>query len=160
MFVGEGLFQEVRWDKPSLIFDVRTRVQQVLAFTRPAFVWTSQLLGAWVKTAHSMGMASFHLRANVRKSPRQFSTYLFPKWVTDNCSTGIKLHASRKGTSSYMHLGGNIYNREKKSFLLIGEKWRTPQVSFLFLTPSNLRSVCSSPRNSVSERILSCIMSL
>lgn len=52
-----------------------------------------------------------------------------------------------------------IYTKGRRKVLLI-EKWRIPQVSFLFLTPNNHRSVCSSPRNPVTERILSCILSL
>lgn len=92
-----------------------------------------------------MGMASFHLRANVRKSCRQFPTYLFPKWVTDNCSAGIKLHTSRKGTGSQMHLGGNIYNKEKTSFVNRRKMKDTPSV-FLISDPQQFQKCLFLPK--------------
>lgn len=92
-----------------------------------------------------MGMASFHLRANMRKSCRQFSIYLFPKWVTDNCSAGIKLHTSRKGTGSQMHLGGNIHNREKTSFDSRRKMEDTPSV-FLISDPQQFQKCLFLPK--------------
>lgn len=100
-----------------------------------------------------MGMASFHLRANERKSLIQFSPYLFPKWVTDNCSGGIKLHVSRKGTGSQMHLGGNIYNREKKSFVNRRKMEDTPSV-FLIPDPQQSQKCLFLPKKLYRENLV------
>lgn len=128
---------------------------QLSAFSVPASL---SVIGMMSQNTLLCGHGPFNLRGNSRKSHIQFSTCLFSKRVTGKCSVAIKLYPRRKGTGSWIHMNGKIYNGEKKRFVKKSKTRTLQRVSFLCLTPSNLLSVCSSLRNSVTDILLPRIL--
>lgn len=138
-----GLHQKVRWVNLFLVASSLLELwcsRYVLLQGLPLSDTTTSLLSLfqplcqwlewWVKTPLSLGMT--HMRVNSKKSLLRFSTYLFPKAVTSECSMIIKLYFSRKGTDSWLHLSGKIYSGQEKSFINKSKMEDTPRVSYFW----------------------------